>query len=92
MISPVVMNFWGELAPRSKGLKCSIKYTPFKFFPPAFTGRDGLRLMERGPIAAGTGPLSLCIWIWKIISCYRWMRPEPSPPASFSTSATVTML
>ena len=23
---------------------------------------------------------------------YRWMRPEPSPPASFSTSATVTML
>ena len=22
----------------------------------------------------------------------RWIRPEPSPPASFSTSATVTML
>ena len=22
----------------------------------------------------------------------RWMRPEPSPPASFSTSETVTML
>lgn len=29
------------------------------------------------------------------ISCitfYLWIRPEPSPPASFSTSATVTML
>lgn len=25
-------------------------------------------------------------------SCYRWMRPEPSPLASFSTSARVTML
>ena len=23
---------------------------------------------------------------------YRWIRPEPSPPASFSTSATVTIL
>ena len=23
---------------------------------------------------------------------YLWIRPEPSPPASFSTSATVTML
>ncbi len=23
---------------------------------------------------------------------YRWILPEPSPPASFSTSATVTML
>ncbi len=25
-------------------------------------------------------------------TAYRWIRPEPSPPASFSTSATVTML
>ena len=23
---------------------------------------------------------------------YRWIRPEPSPPASFSTSETVTIL
>ena len=23
---------------------------------------------------------------------YLWIRPEPSPPASFSTSGTVTML
>ena len=25
-------------------------------------------------------------------TAYRWMRPEPSPPASFSTSETLTML
>ena len=28
----------------------------------------------------------------RCVKNYRWIRPEPSPPASFSTSETVTML
>jgi len=46
-------------------------------------GREGRKSPARTGPDGGFDRLGLC---------YRWMRPEPSPPASFSTSDTVTML
>ena len=38
-------------------------------------------------------PFWLCtIWYVLFVCDQRWIRPEASPPASFSTSETVTML
>ena len=52
-----------------------------------------MRIAENRPEMLGDGQ---CEFSWCILQCtlaiYLWILPEPSPPASFSTSATVTML